>query len=255
MNNITHEFLDQIKIYDVGLPKVRIGHPNDGGYILLEPLLDGVEVVYSFGVEEDVTFDIEFGKRYGSIIRLYDHTIECIPQGEKGGDVPHGIFYKQGIGSRTDGDIDTLQNYVDENNDNGKRMILKMDVEGCEWDSLYCCSDELLCQFEHILMECHGHQFPYPNLSTDHYGQQLPYEVLKKLNKNFYMFHAHPNNWGWNEPIGEYKIPTLLELSLVRKDLVKDVELYTGSYPTDVDGRNNPNRPDVDINFWPFVRK
>ena len=248
--DITHKFLDQIKIYDVGLPKVRIGSDKDGGYVLLEPLLEGVDVVYSFGVEDDVSFDLAFTNQYGSIMRMYDHTVDSIPT-----EVPNGVFYKKGIGNKAEGDLDTLQSYVDQNKDHDKRMILKMDVEGCEWDSLLCCSDELLNQFEQILFECHGHQFPQPNLPTDHYGQQLPYEVLCKLNKHFYMYHAHANNWGWNETIGRYRIPTLLELSLVRKDLVTDVKLYDGEYPTEFDKVNNPDRPPVDINYWPFCRR
>jgi len=251
--SVTYNFLNEIKIHETDLPKVRVGHPNDGGYVLIDSLCHGIEVVYSFGVEQDVSFDKAFAERYahsnGPTIRMFDHTIHGLPE-----EVPNGHFYKRGIGDHTTDNIDTLENYIEEFEDGDKRMILKMDVEGHEWASLDCCSDETLLKFEQIMFECHGHQFPNPNPSTDHYGQELPTKVLKKLNEHFYMIHAHANNWGWNEQVDIYKIPTLLELSLVRKDLVHNIKIYEGGYPTEHDGVNRTTHPEVDLNYWPFVR-
>jgi hypothetical protein len=61
--------------------------------------------------------------------------------------------------------------------------IIKMDIEGGEWDSLLAASDELLASIPQIAMELHG--FDDPKIV----------KVLRKLKRNFYLVNLHFNNW------------------------------------------------------------
>src|SRR5215831_13651214 len=69
------------------------------------------------------------------------------------------------------------------NGDTGRRLIIKMDIEGGEWESLLATPDELLTSIPQLAMEMHG--FDDPRIL----------EVLRKLNRNFYLVNLHFNNW------------------------------------------------------------
>lgn len=62
----------------IGKPLVRIGHLNDGGYVMVDSGLSNA-IAYSCGIEWDVTWDLEMANR-DTLIYQYDHTIECLPQ-------------------------------------------------------------------------------------------------------------------------------------------------------------------------------
>ena len=79
--------------------------------------------------------------------------------------------------------FDTLENQIRKNGDSGRRLIVKMDIEGAEWDSLLAAPDELLASIPQIAMEMHG--FDEPKIL----------EVIRKLKRNFYLVNLHFNNW------------------------------------------------------------
>ena len=55
--------------------KIRLGSMYDGGYVLYKPNLPDVDVLYSYGIENDITFEKSFCTAYGAVGRLYDQTI------------------------------------------------------------------------------------------------------------------------------------------------------------------------------------
>jgi len=67
--------------------------------------------------------------------------------------------------------------------DHGAPDLIKMDIEGGEWESLLATPDELLASIPQLAMEMHG--FDDPKIL----------EVLRKLNRNFYIVNLHFNNW------------------------------------------------------------
>ena len=88
-----------------------------------------------------------------------------------------------GRGYRGSRFFDTLENQITKNGDIGRRLIIKMDIEGAEWDSLLAAPDELLASIPQLAMEMHG--FDDPKIV----------EVLRKLKRNFYLVNLHFNNW------------------------------------------------------------
>ena len=81
------------------------------------------------------------------------------------------------------------------------------------------------------------------------------YQIVKKLNEFFYIFHIHPNNSLKKIYIENFNIPPLLEISFINKKHVKKVGLTKNKYPIkNLDFPNKIDRSDI-VNFYPFVKK
>lgn len=52
--------------------------------------------------------------------------------------------------------FDTLDAQIARNGDTGKRLVMKVDVEGAEWPSLLSMSDAALQQIDQLSVEFHG---------------------------------------------------------------------------------------------------
>jgi hypothetical protein len=161
----------------------RFGSANDGGYLMCENLIEPLHAAYSYGVGRNDDWGCEMSRRYHVSVHQYDCFDPARPICNGG----TFVFHNECVGDR-DGDrgshfFDTLENQIRKNDDIGRRLIIKMDIEGAEWDSLFAAPDELLASIPQIAMEMHG--FDNPKIV----------EVLRKLNRNFYLVNLHFNNW------------------------------------------------------------
>jgi hypothetical protein len=161
----------------------RFGSEHDGGYLLCDNLSDGIESAYSYGVGLNDDFGCDVAKRYGVSVHEYD----CFDPGRPTCDGGVFVFHDACIGPRqelVDGRVfDTLQNQIAANGDAEKRLIVKMDVEGAEWESLAATPDAVLERIDQLPMELHGVDDPR-NL-----------EVLRRLKKHFHLVNLHFNNF------------------------------------------------------------
>ncbi len=161
----------------------RFGSKNDGGYVMCENLLSEVTSGYSYGIGGNDDWGCEVSKTYNIPMHQYDcfkpPKLTC-----KGGRfVPHN----ECVGPRTETVqsrfFDTISNQIVKNGDSGERLIVKMDVEGAEWESLLATPDEVLARIDQLPMELHG-------------VDDVPLlRVLEKLKRNFHLVHLHFNNW------------------------------------------------------------
>ena len=161
----------------------RFGSANDGGYLMCENLIERLEAGYSYGVGVNDDWGCEVSRRYHVPVHEYD----CYDPARPTCDGGRFVFHKECVGDRT-GDrdsrfFDTLENQISKNGDTGRRMIMKMDIEGGEWESLLTAPDELLSMIPQLAMEMHGYDDP------------RILEVLRKLKRNFYLVNLHFNNW------------------------------------------------------------
>ena len=54
---------------------IRLGQPNDGGYNIPEKLLEEVKILFSFGLDEDWSFEEDFKKKTGAKIFCFDNSV------------------------------------------------------------------------------------------------------------------------------------------------------------------------------------
>jgi hypothetical protein len=161
----------------------RFGSVNDGGYLMCENLIEPLDAVYSYGVGPNDDWACDVSRKYHVPVHQYDCFDPARPTCNGG----TFVFHDECVGDRTGSTeshlFDTLENQIRKNGDTGRHLLIKMDIEGAEWDSLLAAPDGLLESIPQLPMEMHG--FDDPKIV----------EVLRKLNRNFYLVNLHFNNW------------------------------------------------------------
>ena len=161
----------------------RFGSPNDGGYLMCQNLIEPIDAAYSYGVGPNDDWGCEMTRRYRIPVYQYDCFDPSQPICNGGTFVFHNECVGDRTGNRGPHFFDTLENQIRKNGDIGRRVIVKMDIEGAEWDSLLAAPDELLAAIPQLAMEMHGYDDP------------KIVEVIRKLKRNFYLVNLHFNNW------------------------------------------------------------
>jgi hypothetical protein len=150
---------------------------------MCENLIAPLDAAYSYGVGRNDDWGCEVSRRYHVPVHQYDCFDPARPTCNGGTFVFNNECVGDRSGYRESRFFDTLENQIRKNGDTGRRLIIKMDIEGAEWDSLLAVPDELLASIAQIAMEMHG--FENPKIV----------EVLRKLKRNFYLVNLHFNNW------------------------------------------------------------
>ena len=161
----------------------RFGSANDGGYLMCENLIEPLDAAYSYGVGPNDDWGCEVARRYNVPLHEYDCFDPARPICEGGRFIFHNECVGDSSGERKSRFFDTLENQIRRNGDIGRRIIIKMDIEGGEWESLPAAPDELLDSISQLAMEMHGYDDP------------KILEVLRKLKRTFYLVNLHFNNW------------------------------------------------------------
>lgn len=222
----------------IGGNLVRKGCPNDGGYIMLDSGLRDA-AAYSLGIAGDVSWDLDMAA-LGCQIYQYDHTIEALP-------VSHPAFHWHRIGiaaqDSADGVMCTLDTLIQRNGHVGRNdLVLKMDIEGAEWDLFEAMPESTLRQFSQIVMEMHHFAG-----AAGHPAGPLFYKkfeaVLRKLDATHQVVHIHANNNGGLGIIGGTIIHDLFELTYVRRSDHRFEECRR-VFPTPIDMPNVTSAPD-----------
>src|SRR5678815_334434 len=130
----------------------RFGSANDGGYLMCENLIEPIDAAYSYGVGPNDDWGCEVSRRYHVPVHQYD----CFDPGRPTCNGGTFVFHDECVGDRTGHRksrfFDTLENQIRRNGDTGHRLIIKMDIEGAEWNSLLAARDELLASIPQITM-------------------------------------------------------------------------------------------------------
>jgi len=203
---------------------------------LCENLIEKLDAAYSYGVGRNDDWGCEISRRYQVPIRQYD----CFDPRRPACDGGIFEFNNQCIADRTytEGSrlFDTLANQIEQNGDAGRQILVKIDTEGAEWDSLLVTPDEVLASIPQLAMELHGYDDP------------KILEVIQKLKRHFYLVNLHFNNWScsprWTPfPAWAYQV------LWVNKSI--GVPDPTASVPAPMSAMNAPDastRPDCQLN-------
>ncbi len=244
VNQKYYELLrEQLKIKKVvGKNFVRLGDPHDGGYVMVDNFKTA-GVAYSFGINDDVSWDWDMVSR-GYDIFMYDPTIAALPKNHE-----RFHFFKQGIlGIEIkEQAMNTLENFIRLNGHAANsNMILKMDVEGAEWSFLSTVASETLNQFDQMVFEFHDMTAP-----KDQSVMNATLACISKINRTHSLVHLHANNWS-SFLILEDKIlvPNVLELTYVKTsnyELVDDENIFL---PLPIDQKNNKDAQEIPLGRW-----
>lgn len=225
-----------------GERKIRIGGPGDGGYVLVDRLRPA-QTVMSFGIGPSVTFDLDLAER-GHAVLLFDHTIPALPAHH-----PRFTWFPEGVAGVADRarSLATLADHMARLPPGGEAPLLKMDVEGAEWEVLAETPLALLTRFEQIVIELHG---------LERLGEPmfrgLAHKVLAALSSAFTLCHVHANNFGAIRMVADFPVPETLEVTYLRRDLARTAPSRT-FYPTPLDTGNCLDWPDLPLWFYPFM--
>lgn len=127
--------------------------------------------------------------------------------------------------------FDTVAAQVGRNGDAGKRLLMKMDVEGSEWPSFMSMPEPVLGQVDQLSVEFHG------------VDKTLYVDVIRKLKTMFHVVNVHYNNWTCHPDVAP--LPAYaFEVLFVNKNLGVVDAAGTAVVPNPLDAPNNWQRPD-----------
>lgn len=166
----------------------RFGESHDGGYLMCGNLFGAVEAGYSYGISGYDGWGCDISRHTSATVHQYDCFDTTAPVCEGGrtrfhGECVAGRRRADAIGRQ----FDTLVNQVQRNGHAGKRLVVKMDVEGAEWESLLATPDELLGRIDQLAIEMHG-------------SDRVRFvRLIRRLKRHFYVVHLHFNNYSCSD--------------------------------------------------------
>ena len=117
------------------------------------------------------------------------------------------------------------------NGDAGKRVVMKMDVEGSEWASFLTMPESVMRQIDQLSVEFHG-------------VEEKDYvTAINRLRSVFHVVNVHYNNWACASNVTPLPA-TVFEVLFVNKNLGVVEEGATPVFPNPLDAPNNGKLPD-----------
>lgn len=209
----------------------RFGDANDGGYLMCANFMGAAEAAYSYGIDGRDRWGCEVGAAAGIPVHQYD----CFNTTEPACEGAATIFHAECVGperATTGGrPFDTLSNQIEANRHTGRRIILKMDVEGSEWRSLATAPEHVLNAIDQMSVEFHGVED----------AQFL--DTAAHLRDFFYVAHVHQNNYECRSGYDPFTGPVFEVLFVNKRIAVADPWLPPPG-PSPLDAPNWTESPD-----------
>jgi hypothetical protein len=168
----------------------RFGERHDGGYLMCVNLLGGVQSGYSYGIGG---YD-KWGCDISTKLHVTVHQYDCFNTRQPSCYGGETVFHAECVGGTSttvEGRVfDTITNHFAKNGDSSKRIVLKIDVEGAEWDALLSVPDATLEQIDQLSVEFHwveDQQFRWVQ-------DEKHLRVVRRLKQFFEVGHIHFNN-------------------------------------------------------------
>ncbi len=231
--------------YDVPeFTKKRLGKDGDGGYVLPLDVLKGVEAVVVFGINDEDSFERDLANYLDPKkvpFHLCDPFVGYTSEGKN-----DFRFHSLGLGGETKDKMITWPDFVRRFSLEGKKILLKVDIEGAEWESFASLQASDFQNVVCFIVEFHRliHDQDIPRQS----------KTFDLLNSAFFLNHCHVNNNGLIFNIDSKLYPDVLECTYVNKSLIEKSKLTlkrrTEIYPSLLDQANIDVRPDYPIAWW-----
>jgi hypothetical protein len=224
-------------------PLVRVGAPRDGGY-LVPDVLASVTDCFSPGVADASHFEAHLAER-GIRCFLADGSVV-------GPAAAHPLitFERVWLGGHDDATTTTLASWMRRHvPETARDLLLQMDIEGAEYETLLATPRRELGRFSVIVVELHHLE----DLLWDPNGRGGRIkDTLERLALDFRVAHLHPNNCMPQVSVGGLTLPSVMEATFVRPDLAPDPVRFRRDFPHALDADNFPPplRPLVLPSCW-----
>lgn len=225
----------------MGFSKARFGSPHDGGYILLDDFR-GIDTAFSFGVEQNASWDVDVAKR-GVTVYQFDHTVNAPITNN-----PRLIFERKKIANEPGINSESLASLVDRHDKQNARpnIILKIDIERDEWTVFDATPPSALRRLSQIVGEFH-----YFEGLSDVYWRRLFERAIKKLCEAYAVVHVHANNHAAFSNIANVIVPNVIEITFANRRMYSFSETDE-IFPGPLDAPNDPSRPDMHLGAFRF---
>lgn len=247
---------------------IRVGRPNDGGYVVPAKAIDVADRVLSLGLFDDWSFEADLlSRKAGLAVHGYDHTIGALPfkrayQHELLRFVvgrsslaevrrrraiyrdfnsffsgPNHHFREKITNNPEPGSECDLTTALDRLG--GEQVLVKVDIEGSE----YRIVQQLAANAHRICALCIEFHDTDPL-------REIFDRCIEKLLGPFAIVHVHPNNYG---KVALDGLPDVLEVSFLNRHLMTETKIRSRVHLPALDQPNNPALPDLAITGCPPV--
>jgi len=212
----------------------RFGEPHDGGYLVCANLLGSVGAGYSYGISGYDQWGCDASRKLNVPLHEYDCFDLRAPLCP-GGDLR---FHAECVGTERaaiDGrPFDTFASQIARNGDEGKRLLVKVDVEGAEWNSFLLTPDSVFERIDQLVVEFHG-------VHDDRFVA-----TVQRLLRFFHVAHLHFNNYSCDPRLAPFPAGAY-EVLFVNKQVgvVDGSPGKRGPHPADAP--NKPDGPDCQV--------
>jgi len=211
---------------------IRLGPNGDGGYLVPNDLV-GIEACFSPGVSNVAGFERDCAEM-GMKVFMADGSVEKPPENH-----PRFSFIKKFVGSVTEGDFISLPEWVEASLPNSDSdLLLQIDIEGYEYETLLSASSTLLQRFRIIVGEFHNLDCLFSEPIFALYSR-----AFAKILQTHTCVHIHPNTHARLIKVSDLEIPQLAEFTFLRNDRVTS-RTFATEFPHPLD-RDNSDGPTV----------
>jgi hypothetical protein len=197
-----------------------------------------VDGVFSAGISDNVDCEFELASRMNIPVDSLDASIYQLPKFHQ-----KFSFQRKFLGAHEIGEFTTLKNWMSGSLQTGSNLLLKLDIEGFEYESVLASPPEALNRFRIMVFELHNLE----GLGT-RLGMSLIGSFVTRITTNHTVIHAHANNVGgeWVFPGG--KLPAGLEVTLIRNDAFETNRGFA-KLPHELDQKCVADKPEV-LAIW-----
>ena len=223
-----HSLLQPWKVLDLTL--TRFGAIDDGGYLLPIKLVGSAKGAVSIGVGTEISADRELVVS-GIPVHAWDHTVTQLP--EKGTGV---VFHPLGLGNDPLNNLlVSLSEIVDLSfGPELEDLILMLDCEGAEWETLTSPNLDALKRFSIISAELH-----FLGNALVNFGPFL--ESLLFMNEYFLAVSTSSNNYSATWSVEGITLPDYIEITWVNRKHLTASDISSALKGTITGNRNCPD--------------
>lgn len=260
--------------------KSRLGPEMDGGYVVYNRILKDTTALVTYGVGWEIGFEQHFSEQTGSKVLMFDPTMfgkyildlkflkelltrfhirSSFEYLRNTWEVWHNLrhlrkqnifFINEGLSFKKRAKFDTFNNHLERYNLSGEQILLKIDIEGDEFEIFEDPGTyQHLSNVNQLIIEFHDLRNQFSRFKY----------VIENLKIAYDIIHIHGNNWGgefcFTDPAnGEnMTVPNVLEVTFVKRGKVIPADIVNENVPFPIEGLDYPNNPECSDLLLRFI--